>query len=444
MTAVSPPSPLDDGERDELARLRREVADLRAGRPAGREPAPWRHRLRWPATAVLVLAASLLAPVTLVARYVDTDLLDTDSYVDTVAPLGGDPAVQEAVADIVTAELVERLDAAGLARDGLGALVEQGAPPQVLALATPIGDQVDAFARRQVGAVVASPWFADAWVRANRVAHAEVTALLTGETGALVRSDDGRVALDLGAVVDRVRQRLVDAGFDRAALAPGIEAELTIVESDGLGAAQRATRRLDTAATALPAVVLAAGGAAVAVAPDRRRALVLVVVGVTVGVAALALGLALARAWYLDHGAPERLPAATVVAIGDALLAPLRTAMRASLAMGATAAVVLAVAGPSPAAVRLRAAAGRLADRAGAYVAGARPAEGGERARRWVAGNAGALRPAVALAGAVVLVAWPEPDVTGALAVASVTGLAVLAIGRMAGRSPGGSAAGGG
>ena len=444
MTAAGAPSPLDGGERDELARLRREVADLRAGRSGGGRPRLGRRRLRWAAAAVLVVAASLLAPVTLVARYVGTDLLDTDDYVDTVAPLGEDPAVQQAVADIVATGLVERLDAAGLARDGLAALVEQGAPPQVLALATPIGDQVDAFTRRQVGAVVASPWFADAWVRANRVAHAEVTALLTGEAGDLVRSDDGRVTLDLGAVVDRVRQRLVDEGFDRAALAPGIEAELTLVESDGLEAAQRATRRLDALAAALPAVLLAVGAAAVAVAPDRRRALVSVVVGVTVGVAALALGLALARAWYLDHGAPERLPAATVVAIADTLLAPLRTAMRASLAMGATVAVVLAVTGPSPAAVRLRGAAARLTDRAGAHVAGARRAEGVARARRWVAGNADVLRPGLALAGAVVLVAWPGPDVREALAVASVTGLAVLAIGWAAGRPPSGSTAGDG
>jgi hypothetical protein len=54
-------------------------------------------------------------------------------------------------------------------------------PPQVAgqlqALSTPIANGVQSFTRTQVGRIVQSPAFADAWVQANRLAHQELVDL---------------------------------------------------------------------------------------------------------------------------------------------------------------------------------------------------------------------------------------------------------------------------
>ena len=52
----------------------------------------------------------------------------------------------------------------------------------------PIANGVLSFTRSQVGKVVESDAFADAWVQANRVAHEQLVAALTGEGGGRSRS----------------------------------------------------------------------------------------------------------------------------------------------------------------------------------------------------------------------------------------------------------------
>ena len=44
--------------------------------------------------------------------------------------------------------------------------------------------------------------FADAWEEANRVAHTQMVAVLTGETGEAVEVSGGAVQLNLAPVID--------------------------------------------------------------------------------------------------------------------------------------------------------------------------------------------------------------------------------------------------
>ena len=48
-------------------------------------------------SALLVLAAVALLPVALTGTWLERTVTDTDTYVDTVAPLADDPAVQDSV-----------------------------------------------------------------------------------------------------------------------------------------------------------------------------------------------------------------------------------------------------------------------------------------------------------------------------------------------------------
>ncbi|MDJ0109262.1 hypothetical protein QM646_22755, partial [Rhodococcus erythropolis] len=85
--------PLQEDERAELARLRQEVATLREQTPSARETTveqvsrPPRHGLRWTAVAILLVLVALLAVLSVTTRFTRSQILDTDRYVSTVAPL---------------------------------------------------------------------------------------------------------------------------------------------------------------------------------------------------------------------------------------------------------------------------------------------------------------------------------------------------------------------
>ena len=93
---------------------------------------------------------------------------------------------------------------------------------QLHALSGPLSEGVQSFVRTEVGKVVASDAFADAWMTANRAAHQALVAALTGQTGEGVTIANDTVSINLGPFIQVVKQRLVDRGFDLASRIPDI------------------------------------------------------------------------------------------------------------------------------------------------------------------------------------------------------------------------------
>src|SRR5437867_4002809 len=166
-------------ERAELARLRAEVAALH--HPPARPP---RRIWRWSLATVLIVLGALLAPLAVTAVWLRSEVSDTDRYVSTVAPLAHDPAVRRAVTDRITTEVFRRIDVEGLTNRAADALDRPGVPDAagtaLHALAQPIANGVQGWVHDQVGRFVASEQFAQAWAEANRTAHAQLVAALTG------------------------------------------------------------------------------------------------------------------------------------------------------------------------------------------------------------------------------------------------------------------------
>ena len=107
------------------------------------------------------------------------------------------------------------------------------------ALATPLSSGVQSFVADKVDALVKSPQFEQAWETANREAHAQVVAVLTGETGGSAVSVEGKtVSVNLATVIDAVKLKLEDAGFGLAPKIPPVNAEFTIVQSVDITKAQ--------------------------------------------------------------------------------------------------------------------------------------------------------------------------------------------------------------
>ena len=118
-TSAVPGAALTAEERAELERLRAEVASLRSQATAAAAPSETvvvvstrRPRQRWRSVVatLLIVIACILAPVAGVAVWMKNLVTDTDRYVTTVAPLARDPAIQNAVADKITAEIFAHVD----------------------------------------------------------------------------------------------------------------------------------------------------------------------------------------------------------------------------------------------------------------------------------------------------------------------------------------------
>ena len=192
---------MDDSS--EVERLRARVhqleGELEEGRNGSPVTSPERQRSAWYAvgSAVLLVVACLLAPLSVTAVWASTQVSDTEQYVQTVAPLANDPAVQAAVANEITEAVLGYLDVEAVTREALSTLAAQeNVPPRVGAvlpgLAVPIANGVESFTRTQVTRLVQSPQFAELWAQVNRVAHEQLVTLLEGNEGGAV-SAQGRV-----------------------------------------------------------------------------------------------------------------------------------------------------------------------------------------------------------------------------------------------------------
>ncbi|GAA13108.1 hypothetical protein [Gordonia alkanivorans] len=357
-------------ERAELEQLRAEVATLRASADTGGTAPPEttkrRTTWRWVAVGILCVLVALLAILSVTSRFVRGEILDTDRYVTTVAPLASDPALQQEITNTVTDEIFTRIDVEALTASALNALTDavpatETAPRvdrAIDGLAPVLAAQARTFVQQTVASLVESDQFETLWVEANRRGHTALVSVVTGEVGPSSVSVDesGTVSISLGTVIDNVKQRLLDRGFTFAEKIPAVDKEFVLFRSPELVRAQRAVSALDTAADVLPWLAIACALGAVAAAPRGRRLRALSVVGLTLVLAMLTLAIALivARALYLDDIPPDVLSPDAATAIADAVTEPLRLALRAVAVLGLVVAIGAFLIGGSASAVAVR------------------------------------------------------------------------------------------
>ncbi|MDO1483506.1 hypothetical membrane protein [Rhodococcus rhodochrous] len=372
------PARLDEDERAELEQLRAEVATLRERAAPDTETVPGtrpaRHGWRWAAVGLLTVMVGVLAVLSVTARFVRGEILDTDRYVTTVAPLSSNPAIQTQIANSVTDEIFTRVDVEGLTTDALVALTDavpaaENAPRvdrAVEGLAPVITGQARTFVDETVLSLVQSEQFEDLWIQAHRGAHNALVAVVTGNVGpsSVTVDDSGTVSISLGAVIDNVKGRLLDRGFTFAEKIPSVDKQLVLFRSPELVRAQRAVNTLDNISDVLPWITLAAAAAAVAVAPAGRRLRALAFVGLVLvtGMFLLAVAIIVARSLYLDDVPPDVLSPDAAAAIIDTVLVPLRTSLRAVAALGLVIALGAYLTGGSPSARTVRRGFGRSLD----------------------------------------------------------------------------------
>lgn len=254
---------------------------------------------------VLLLVGTLMVPVATVGWWVRDTVVPTDAYVATVAPLATDPAVVAAVEERLVAQTMQAVDR-----------VDQLSAPQVR-------PRVEALVRTAVQRLVTDPAFAEAWQAANRVAHDQLVAVLSGDSSAVRVEKDSTVDIRLAPLAAAIKKELVDAGVPVADALPQVQATFPIGNAEDLARAQHAYALLDRWGRLLPLVTLVLIAAGLLVARRRARALAWTALGSLLGLGALAVGLVVGRSAYLDK-IPSGISRPAASAVFDTVTASLR------------------------------------------------------------------------------------------------------------------------
>ena len=291
-------------------------------RPAAIDPR--RGRARSAAAAVLIVLGVVLAPIAAVGAWAHERLIDTGSFVDTLAPLASEPAVQSFVSGEIMTAVEASLDIDSIVRELFVGIEELGLPPRSTAalglLEAPAAEGVRSIMRSGVERAVESPQFAALWAAALRESHARAIAVIQGDPNALLQlSDDGALSLSLGLVVDGVRESLVDQGMRLATLIPAIDRSIPIVDSASL-VQLRAGYGLAVALGAwLPWFSLGLLALGLGFAPARLRALARTALGLALAFLLLFVALGIARAAAIGELSPGIMPAETAGIVFDQL-----------------------------------------------------------------------------------------------------------------------------
>lgn len=236
--------------------------------------------LRSTASAVLIVLACILVPVTVITVWVHDIALDTDRYVKTMKPLATDRDIEDAVRHRLVDAVDVRVNGKQVTSDISDWLKSQGLQPRaadaVKALAPQVDEAVNAAADRVAKRFVESDRFEKLWVTANRTAHSAVVHALTGKGRGAIGVEEGTVTLDVGTAVEQVKKDLVNAGIQPASKIPAVEKQVVLFKSDKLDQFQDAAHALDLAGYWMPVITVLLGAGAScwpagAAAPWRRR-----------------------------------------------------------------------------------------------------------------------------------------------------------------------------
>ncbi len=419
----------DAAARDEIQRLQDEVARLQ--KQVGEAPDAPKPKRRWVRTfwsTVLIVVACLLAPLSVVSVWARGEVTDTNRYVETVAPLASDPAIQQAVTARITDEVFKYVDVPALTSEAVATISEnrdltaqQRAALQ--ALTGPINSGIESYTEDAVAKVVQSDQFAAAWAEANTLVHQSLQNALEGDySNNAVRLENNQVVLNLGNLIDQVKQQLISSGFTVAEKIPTVDQTIVLFNAPNATAIQRAYSVLNTLGFWLPLIAMSMAIIGVFVSHNRSTALAWFGFGLTAAMAAGAAMLGFARIEYLNS-----LPVTVNNAAATAFFDTFTTFLRQSLWAGAAGGVVIMLGGLVMGAGRVAAGVRSVPVKAAAAIQGWLESLGLAMtgARQWVAAQATGLRLAASLA-ALVFIMLQRYKTPGLILWTTVVLLAVL------------------
>ncbi|GAA1986968.1 hypothetical protein [Microbacterium pumilum] len=277
-------------ENDAL-RLRAEVNEDEVAPASSSRSGWWRALL----SAVLIIVATILVPVSIIGAWARVQLVDEDAFVATLAPLVDDPAVQDMIIDESMEAINAQVDFAEITSNVFDGIASLGLPPRaadaLTLLEAPAANGLQSLVTTTVTRVVESDAFSEVWATATRAAHRALVGAATSDGGGLVvRTDDG-VGIQLGAVVERVKQNLIDRGLGAAQLIPTIDKVVILGDGQNLAAIRTGYALATTLGYWLPFITLGLFALGILIARRRSVAVMGTGIGFVIGAGALATSL---------------------------------------------------------------------------------------------------------------------------------------------------------
>jgi len=367
-------------------------------------------------SGVLLALGLLVLLMATLTVWIETTVLNTDEFVDTVGPLIEDPEVTDAIARTLTEQIFADVDTEEILSEELGDL-----PDFVPSL---LDRALEEITLRVTQELLQTELVSEIWFTAVRGAHEVASRIISGES--LLQDDDGAVVLDLTPVIERLTEPLQNLGLDLnldEAVDERDLGKIVLVEDGQLGVVQDAVELLDTLSWFLPVLAVLLLAASIYLSKNRRSVTLYTAVGVFVMMIVLALVLRISRNFLIDNAKEENQQA--VENIWDHVLRRLHGAIIGLALLSIVVFVAIWLTGRSKSSVKARARIGEGLDRLRGGRLGELTPEGLDdkiRPRRR------AIQVGAVLVTVVIL--WVQPSLSGTavLVAAILLGFFLLAV----------------
>jgi hypothetical protein len=353
-TAVTQAVDKATGAHDETTVVKAEVAPVPTAGPK-------RHRIRGRVhtilIGVLVVLSCLSVVATGIAWWAHYTTLNTNGYMRIVGPIGKDPAAIKSLSDYVSTQVIIATD--------LQARAESILPERAQFLAGPLTAQIEQFIQEQVYKLLSTEKAYQAWLKINEVAHDSVVGLLRGENtytyiagsdvklnvlplvsqalvwleGKLPGALQGRIAVPVIEPQTPPEEAIQQVSTWSGKSLPADFGQITLLESDSLGAAQTAIKVFDALMWVLPVIVAVLVALTIWLSHRRRTTIIVLGIGVVVALIITHVIVKRATEYIIDN-----LNAGTAkTLVGDVIrgsLGPLTTLTIWVCVIGAVVAVV--------------------------------------------------------------------------------------------------------
>ena len=212
------------------------------------------------AAVTLAVIAVLLATMAADAFWLHDRIFNTDSFVESLAPLPQDPAVSTAIAT----RTVEVLSAGGTAE----AKVAEVLPERLTFLTPNVFDLVEEKVFDATMRLVGSDAFARVWTRGIETVHSVIIGILDGDPAYPTTGD---VGLNLEGTAGLVLEELDRRGIDLFEEIETSVGEIAFIQAELLAGPRSLVNVLNTGVWVLPIMALLVLGLAVLIDRDRLR-----------------------------------------------------------------------------------------------------------------------------------------------------------------------------
>lgn len=308
------------------------IVELEAENSRLRAREPRRHKFSWRTFGAIlcIVVAAVLVPVSVVSAWTRAELIDESRFVETFAPLAGDPAVQAAVTDAVVTLIDEQVGIDATTDALFDGVEDLGLGDRAIAaldmLRAPAAAGVHTLIQSGVTAFVSSDLFADVWTAALRESHRALTAAVTpgAPDTALVIDGSGHLSIQLAPIIEQVKDHLLANGLTIASQIPAVDATFVVAQSDALALISPLYALATTAGYVIPLLSVALFVVGIALARKRRRAVIGVGVGLAVPAAILLAALGVGSSVLIASAASMDIPADAVAAVYEQTISRVR------------------------------------------------------------------------------------------------------------------------